>query len=131
MFSSSRYHIGFLGYDADNKKGYGIWSSGLNDGQRFDMAYETVFGLSLIKTNISFKEPEVRKFCYHYQFRLSPIDRITINTAALGNAARLIQGGWNAYELLRPGHQHTLYQHWYGSHYYDDPDDDNYGGAKY
>ena len=118
-FSSSRYHIGFLGYDFDKKEGYSIFSKGLDKGQRFDMAFETVLGLSTTKSDIivDYRLPD-KHHCDTWTWAKSMEQRLVINTAQIGYYSRRGIELWNSYYLITE--QQTIYQHWYNQHYNDD-----------
>ncbi len=118
-FSSSRYHIGFIGYDFDKKESYSIFSKGLDKGQRFDMAFETFLGLSTIKSNliIDYRLPDKHN-CGTWTWAKSIEQRLVINTAQIGYYSRRGFEFWNIYYLITE--QQTIYQHWYNQHYNDD-----------
>ena len=131
-FNFHSFHVGFLGYDTsrdDNTWGgiYSIFSKGLNGGERFDMAYESILGLSLIKTNYDLKTLHKS---YNGNWHWAPHNYSThLYTSEIGNFASRFLNVWNQIELIKDNH--TLYQHWYGNHYQDDPDNANYGTANY
>jgi len=127
-FNFHSFHVGPIGYNKyrhDDTWGglYTPFSKGLKGGQRFDMAFETILGLSLIKTDpsIKYKLP-VRHHCGDWTWSKSLSQYHTFNIAEYGYLARRSLEAWNLYELIKDNH--TLYQHWYGNHYYTDGDND-------
>jgi len=118
IFSSSRYHIGFLGYDFDKKEGYSIFSKGLDKGQRFDMAFESILGLSLIKSDLLIPHPK-QSLCGNWNWA-PDYYKYPIYTSKIGYYARRSLELWNSFELIRPGHNHTIYKHWWEQHYNED-----------
>jgi RHS repeat-associated protein len=130
-FKFHSLHIGLIGYDFDRHDKtwgglYTIFSKGSSGNQRFDMAFETIVGLSLIKDDIVLHR--YNSSC-GVSYRAPHQYNIRIPTSEIGYfAGKVYEYGNDISEMI---YGETMYEKWFGNHYNDNADDDNYGTAKY
>ncbi|MBI5218323.1 MAG: VCBS repeat-containing protein [Bacteroidia bacterium] len=107
-------HAGMLGgYNFDDKRYYNIWSKGLSDEQRFDMGFETLFGLTLIKSDLKLKLPHLIKDVNGCEFSM-PFKNTKIPISKIGYYSQKGYDTLDSFSLLFTGR--SLYENWYKWH---------------
>ncbi len=114
-FSSSRYHIGLVGYDFDTKNAYSIFSNGLSNKQRFDMGYETIAGLSLIKYNVDFDYRLWSRDITTNKLHSGLERNFYLESSKIGNIASEIINISDKY--FQSIYGQSTYEYWYSLHY--------------
>ncbi len=111
-------HVTIVGYNFDNNSGYSILSKGINGNRRFDMAFESILGLSLIKTDINFNyRLPYKDNCGKWHMK-HLMKNFHMNTAFIGYYSRkALELSDGFFEVWK---QKTTYQHWYDLHYNED-----------
>jgi len=90
------------------------------------MGFETILGLSLIKEDINIAKYHKTNCGKRYWQDFNTFD---IHISEIGYiAGKVYEIGNNIFEKLC---NESIYEYWYGNHYNDDEEDDNYGTAKY
>ncbi len=125
-FNFHSFHVGLIGWDSEREDKtwggfYSIFSSGLDAGDRFNMAYESVLGLSAIKSDIKYFSRGKRNHIHQYSCDYTMPSQLRlryIRTAWLGRLGRSIKTLWNAYSIYE--YNKTLEQYWYDKNYNED-----------
>jgi RHS repeat-associated protein len=133
FFNFHSVHVGPVGWDAERHKNnhsdgwggfYTIGSHGLTGDQQFAMGFETLLGLSLVKSDIYL--PKYRRYmCGNGEWKFVNNAREAkifgnklVRTSQIGAWSRNILQGLDAYFMLTE--QKTTYQHWYSLTHNDD-----------
>jgi len=134
FFNFHSVHVGPVGWDANRQKNnhtdgwggfYTIGSHGLTGDQRFAMGFETVLGLSLVKSDI-YLPKRIKPItggdaywktanCYRQAYKFG---HAVIKTSQIGVWSRNLLQASDAYFMLTE--QQTTYQYWYNKRFNDD-----------
>ena len=134
FFNFHSVHVGPVGWDAERHKNnhsdgwggfYTIGSPGLTGDQRFGMGFETVLGLSLVKSDI-YLPKRIQPItggdaywktanCYRNAYKFG---HTIVRTSQIGAWSRNILQASDIYFMLR--YQKTTYQYWYDSRFNED-----------
>jgi RHS repeat-associated protein len=116
IFELNSLHVGILGYNFKNNDLYSVFSKGLNGSQRFDMAFETLLGATMINKNIHYHGLETSRCNKGISgLRKSPVSKFMIPLSKIGEYSRKVYLMGDKYMFLYNGK--TLFQYWYENHY--------------
>ena len=113
IFELNRLHVGILGYNFKDNNFYSVSSKGLDGNQRFDMAFETLLGATMINKNIHYHGLETKR-CSNKLYK-SPTSKFMIPFSKIGEYSRNIYQTSESFMFLYNGK--SLFQYWYENHY--------------
>jgi len=120
-FKFKSLHVGPIGYDKsryDNTWGglYTIFSKGMSGGQRFDMAFETILGLTLVKSDVLIPWQK-QSHCGNWNW-VPDLYKYRLPLSKIGYYTRKVYEGLDTYYQLR--YRKSLFEYWFDRHYNED-----------